>query len=176
MEFSILAKERYSVRNFQNRPLPREIIDDLLQFGHLAPTGCNTQPQRILVIQSEAGLQKLKDCTRCHFNAPAALLVCYHKGECWTRKYDGAQSGVVDASIVATHMMLRAADLGIGCTWVMHFDPAAMRATFAIPDEIEPVALLTLGYPAEDAAPLALHSTFRPLAQTVVEETFAKEC
>ena len=152
--------------------LPKETVDRLLQAAHLAPTGCNFQPQRILVLNTDESLEKLKSCTKCHFNAPTAMLICYNQNECWTRKYDGAKSGIVDASIVATHIMLEAAELGVGVTWVMHFDPVAMRETYAIPQEVEPVALLTMGYPAPDAAPYPFHSQFRSMDEVVAYESF----
>jgi nitroreductase len=78
----------------------------------------------------------------------------------------------VDAAIVATHMMLAAHDLGVGCCWVMHFNPAAMRQIFAIPEGTEPLALLMLGYPAADAKPIAMHFKTRPMEETVVWDSF----
>jgi len=172
MEFEKLIRERYSVRSFQAEHLPQKVLDKILAAGNLAPTGCNLQPQRILVINSDEGIEKLKGCTKCHFGAPTALLVCHNKEESWVRKYDGALSSPVDAVIVATHMMLAAQNEGVGCCWVMHFDPAAMRETFAIPEKVEPVALLVMGYPASDAAPLALHGQYRPMEETVFYEGF----
>ena len=130
MDFLKLAEERYSVRSFTDKGVTQEDLDKILKAGHVAPTACNIQPQRILVINSEEAIEKLKGCTKCHFNAPTALLVCYSKDACWKRKYDGANSGEIDASIVTTHMMLEAASIGVGTTWVMHFDPTAMRETF----------------------------------------------
>lgn len=175
MDFLELAKERYSVRRFSEEPLAPDAVEKLLTAARLAPTGCNNQPQRILVLnggRENEGIKKLKGCTKCHFDAPAAMLVCYHTGECWRRPYDGKTSGVIDASIVATHILLEAAQIGVGATWVMHFDPAVMRKAFHIPEEIEPVALLVMGYPAPDAAPLPLHSTYRPDSETTVYDTF----
>lgn len=172
MDFMQLASERYSVRKFTQEHLKQEVIDQIIAAGHVAPTGCNYQPQRILVLNSDEAIAKLKNCTKCHFHAPTAMLICYNKEECWTRKYDGATCGVVDASIVTTHMMLQAWELGVGSTWVMHFDPFAMRETFHIPDHVEPVALLVMGYAAPDAKPLDLHSQFRPLEEVVVYEDF----
>ena len=172
MDFLKLAAERYSVRKFTNTHLEQDIIDKILKAGHLAPTGCNYQPQRILVMNSDEAVEKLKKCTKCHFNAPTAMLICYNKDECWTRKYDGKTCGVADACIVTTHMMLEATELGIGSTWVMHFDPAAMREEFAIPKNIEPVALLVMGHPAPDATPMDLHSSFRPLEEVVCYDSF----
>ena len=172
MDFLQLAADRYSVRRFQPRHLEQEVVEKLLQAAHLAPTGCNYQPQRLLVLNTDSSIAKLKGCTKCHFDAPTAILVCYNKQECWRRRYDGKSCGVSDACIVATHIMLEAASIGVGSTWVMHFDPAAMRSTFAIPEEVEPVALLTLGYPAEDAEPNPLHSSFRPMDEVVRYDHF----
>ena len=171
-DFLKLAAARYSVRKFKPEPLPREVLDKILQAGHLAPTGCNYQPQRILVLTEKESLEKLKRCTRCHFDAPAAMLVCYNKDECWTRKFDGKNCGVSDACIVTTHLMLEAHSIGVGSTWVMYFDPEAVRRAFAVPENIEPVALLVMGYPAPDAAPHRLHGEFRPLEDVVYYESF----
>lgn len=172
MDFLTLAADRYSVRKFKNIHLEQEVLEKILKAGHLAPTGCNFQPQRILVLNSDESVKKLKNCTKCHFDAPTAMLVCYNKDESWTRKYDGAKSAPVDACIVTTHMMLMAHSIGVGSTWVMHFDPDAMKKTFNIPENIEPVALLTLGYPADDAKPLDLHSKSRPIDEVIFYDTF----
>lgn len=172
MEFEKLIKERYSVRSFLPEHLKKEDVEKILSAGHLAPTGCNFQPQRILVLNTDESAEKLKNCTKCHFNAPTAMLVCCNMNESWTRKYDGAMSAPVDAAIVTTHMMLAAHNIGVGSCWVMHFDPAAMRENFNIPENYEPIALLVMGYPAPDAAPIAMHSTFRPIEETVSYEKF----
>ena len=172
MEFERLIAERYSVRSFREEHLSQEVIDRILAAGHLAPTGCNYQPQRILVLNTDASIEKLRTCTKCHFGAPTAMLVCHNKDESWQRRYDGALSSPVDAVIVATHMMLAAHNCGVGSCFVMHFDPFAMRAAFAIPENVEPVALLVLGYPASDAKPLDLHTQFRPLSDVVCYEHF----
>lgn len=167
MDFLTLAGKRYSVRKFKNEPLSDDIIQKILDAGHIAPTACNYQPQRILVIKSSAGLEKLKSCTRCHFDAPCAMLVSYNKDEAWIRKYDNASSGVVDTSIVTTHMMLQASQLGVGTTWVMHFNPAKIIEAFDIPENIVPVALLVMGYPAADSTPIEMHSKKRNIGEIV---------
>lgn len=172
MHFSELITARYSVRNFTNQHLDNAVVEQILKAGHLAPTGCNYQPYRVLVLNTDPAIEALKKCTKCHFNAPTAFLVCYHRGECWTRKYDGHPAGIIDASIVTTFMMLKATELGVGSTWVMHFDPAAMRREFQIPDTLEPVALLVMGYPGPDAKPLHLHNEFRPLEELVTYDSF----
>ena len=166
-DFMSLAAERYSVRKFKEEPVKQEQIDLILKAGHLAPTGCNYQPQRIYVIRSAEAMERLRGCTKCHFGAPMAFLICYNKTECWTRKYDGETCGWTDACIVATHMMLQAHEIGVGTTWVMHFDPAAVRREFDLPDEIVPVALMPAGHPAEDCTPAPLHGQFRDMGEIV---------
>ena len=172
MDFETLISERYSVRSFRSEHLPKDVIDKILEAGHKAPTGCNYQPQRILVMNTDASIDKLQKCTKCHFNAPTAMLVCHNKEESWVRKYDGACSSPVDAVIVTTYMMLAAQNEGVGACWVMHFDPFAMREAFRIPECVEPIALLVMGYPSDDAKPLALHFEKRPIEETVFHEGF----
>ncbi len=172
MEFQKLIEERYSVRDFKAEHLPQEIIDQILSAAHIAPTGCNYQPQRILVLNRDDEMEKLSECTRCRFNAPTAMLICYNRDESWVRPYDSALAAPVDAAIVTTHMMLKAHELGVGTCWVMHFNPAAMREKFNIPENIIPEALLVMGYPSENAEPSPRHSSFRPLDEVVVYGSF----
>ena len=167
MDFIKFASERYSVRKFEDRHLEQPVIEKILEAGHVAPTGCNYQPQRILVINTDESVEKLKRCTKCHFDTKTAMLICYNRNESWVRKYDGALSAPVDAAIVTTHMMLMAHSIGLGCTWVMHFDPNAMRKEFNIPEHYEPAALLVMGYPHKEDEPLPLHSSFRPIEEVV---------
>lgn len=172
MEFKQLISERYSVRNFKTEHLEQEVIDKILDAGHIAPTGCNYQPQRVLVLNTDEAMSKLHKCTKCHFNAPTAMIVCYNQDESWKRPYDGAMSAPIDAAIVATHMMLAAHEAGVGCCWVMHFDPLAVKEAFNIPENIKPVAILVMGYPSPDAKPLDMHSKVRPIDEVVFYDTF----
>ncbi|MBE7037721.1 MAG: nitroreductase [Ruminococcaceae bacterium] len=172
MEFEKLITERYSVRKFKNEHLEKDCIDKILNAAHKAPTGCNYQPQRILVINTDEAIEKLKKCTKCHFDAPCAMLICYNQDETWKRPYDGALSAPVDAAIVATHMMLEAHNIGVGCCWVMHFNPFSLKEAFNIPDNIKPLALLVMGYPASDAKPLDMHFKYRDMNEVVFYENF----
>lgn len=172
MDFEKLITERYSVRKFKPEHLNQTVIDKILEASRKAPTGCNYQPQRILVLNTDESIKKSKECTKCHFNAPTAMVVCHNKEESWVRKYDGALSSPVDAVIVTTYLMLACRNNGVGTCWVMHFDPAAMRKSYNIPDNVEPIALLVMGYPSDDAKPLDLHFLTRPIDETVFYDTF----
>ena len=95
MDFETLSLEkRYSCRNFQSRPVEKEHIDKILKAGHIAPTAVNRSPQRILVVQSREGMEKLARCTRYTFNAPAAMIVCYNRDEAWVRNIDGKWAAI----------------------------------------------------------------------------------
>lgn len=172
MDFENLINERYSVRKFKDEHLPKETVDRILSAGHKAPTGCNYQPQRILVLNTDEAIGKLRECTKCHFGAPTAMLICHNKNESWERPYDKAMSSPVDAVIVSTYLMLAAKNEGVGTCWVMHFNPFKMREAFGIPEDFEPIALLVMGYPAEDAKPLDMHFKNRPIEEVVCYDSF----
>ena len=170
MHFSELAKARYSVRAFQEKPIEEETLRLILEAGRVAPTACNNQPQRIFVAKSEAARQKLAAVCRCTFDAPVILVVCYDRSRDWQNKLaPGVRSGETDAAIVCTHMMLQAADLGIGSCWVGYFAPQAVSEALELPEDLTVCALLPMGYPAETAAPIALHTQYRDFADTITE-------
>lgn len=165
--FLSLAEQRYSVRKFAPKPVAQTSLERILRAGQVAPTACNNQPQQVFVLRSAAAMAKLRPCTPCHFDAPMALLVCYDAEQSWKRSFDGQDSGWVDASIVTTHMMLEAYSQGVGTTWVMHFDPQKVRKAFDLPAQLIPVAILAMGYPADDAPVSPSHLKNKALAETV---------
>jgi len=172
MKFNELARARYSVRKFSERKVEPEVLEQILDAARLSPTACNFQPWKILVISSDEALSRLKECTRYTFGAPMALLICADTEKSWKRSYDGHSSSDIDASIVGTHLMLAAAELGLGTTWVGNFDPIKIRSTYAIPANLEPVCLFPLGYPADDCKPAENHDKRFPLSEMVVYEKF----
>ena len=112
MDFLSLAKKRYACRKYTAQKVEQAKLDTILEAGRVAPTGANRQPQRLVVVQSKEGMEKLARCTR-DFGAPTAIVVCADTSEAWTRKYDDKMIGDIDASIVTDHMMLCAASLGL---------------------------------------------------------------
>ena len=170
MTFQELAHARYSVRSFQDRPIAEEHLNLILEAGRVAPTACNFQPQKIYVAKSAEAREKLASVCRCTFGAPVILVVCYDRERDWKNKLlPGYESGETDAAIVCTHMMLQAFELGIGSCWVGYFNPKTVAETLGLPENITVSALLPMGYPAEDAQPLPLHSQFRDFGDTIEE-------
>ena len=166
-DFLELAKSRYSVRRYKADPVPDEILAKILDAGHLAPTACNYQPQRIWVIRDAALRAAMKEATPHTFDAPVILAVGYDKGISWKNDLMPVQSGETDAAIVLTHMMLEAWELGIGSCWVGHFNGEKAAELLGLPENIVLTALLPMGYPAEEAHPAHLHGKFRDAAEIV---------
>lgn len=170
MHFQELAKARYSVRSFQDKPIEKEHMDLILEAGRVAPTACNFQPQKIYVAKSAEARAKLASVCRCTFDAPVILVVCYDRTRDWKNKLmPGYESGETDAAIVCTHMMLQAFELGVGSCWVGYFNAQTVAEVLGLPENVTVSALLPMGYPAQDAKALPLHSQFRDLADTVAE-------
>ena len=161
MDFLALARERFSVRNYAPTPVEEEKVKAILEAASLAPTGCNRQPQRLLVVDDPQVLEAIRRCTPCQFHAPLTIVVCYDRHGCWVNP-EGEPIGETDAAIVTTHMMLEAASLGLGCCWVAFFDRPKLQQELRIPKELVPVALLPLGYPAPQAKPGEGHFQHRP--------------
>lgn len=172
MEFADVIKTRYSVRQFSAKEVEKEKLTMILEAGGLAPTACNFRPQRILVLNEKDSLEKLKNCTRFHFDAPLAVIVCYDKETSWKRKYDDADGGEIDASIVTTLMMLKITDLGLGTTWVGSFDPQKVKENFNLGSNLVPTAILPIGYPSEDSQPVPGHFSRKELKETVTYNSF----
>ena len=170
MTFFELAKSRYSVRSFQNRPIEEEKLNLILEAGRVAPTACNNQPQKIFIAKSAESRQKLASVCHCTFDAPMILVVCYDRTRDWKNKLmPGYESGETDAAIVCTHMMLQAADLGIGSCWVGYFNAQVVSDILGLPENLTVSALLPMGYPTENAVPAPLHAQYRAYDDTIAE-------
>ena len=167
MDFVKLSAERYSLRKFSDRPVEAEKLAAVLEAGRNAPTAHNLQPQRIFVLRSPEALEKADACTAAHFHPPVILVVAYDPEAAWKRETDGKNHGEIDAAIAATQMMLQAADLGLGTTYVGMFDPEKLKEAFPELKDLGITALLPIGYPAEGAHPAKIHSVRKPLEELV---------
>ena len=113
-------------------------------------------------------IKKIASVCKCTFGAPVILVVGYDKERDWKNKLmPGYSSGETDAAIVCTHMMLAAWEQGIGSCWVGYFNSADVESVLGLPENIRVTAMLPMGYPADDATPLALHGSVREYDDTV---------
>ena len=153
MEFSELIVSRYSVRAYRKDPVEQDKLDRILEASRMAPTACNLQPYQIVVIQT-AGLEKelLRIYHREWFvQAPLVLCVCGLPRAAWVRK-DGRNYFETDAAIAMDHLILAAANEGLGSCWIAAFDASAAREILSIPDGVEPLFFTPLGYAADRPA------------------------
>ena len=133
MEFKEVIRNRFSCRKYSAKAIEREKLDAVLEAGRLAPTAKNLQEQHIYVVQSEEALAKIDKVTPCRYGAPTVLVVAFDKNNVFTYPGEKRDSGVEDATIVATHMILAAADEGLGSCWINHFDPDKLAEGLGLP-------------------------------------------
>ncbi len=126
MDFMETVKNRYSCKNFDGRPVPQDKLNAILEAGRLAPTAKNLQEQHIYVAQTPQALAKIDGVTPCRYGASTVLVVAFDRNNVFTYPGEQRDSGVEDASIVATHLMLAAAALGVDSCWINFFDPAVL--------------------------------------------------
>ncbi len=144
MEFDKVIKDRCAVRDFKVDKVSDELIDKILMAGNLAPTAKNLQPQKILVVKSEEGLAKIDAVSPCRYNAPVCLVVCGDEKIAFSK--ENSSTYVIDACIVATHMMLEATNLGVDNIWIEMFDKEKLVKEFNLEEGVKPVCLIPLGY------------------------------
>lgn len=162
-----LAASRFSCRSFSPQEVEPAKLNQILQAGRLAPTALNHQPQRIYIIQGAEPIARAAQCTPCLYGAQTAILMCYDSDLVHPIEGNQVQLGFCDASIVLTHMMLMAEEMGLATCWVARFDEARTRELFQLPANLVPVAFMPIGYLASDALPSERHNSRLPLSQTV---------
>lgn len=162
-DFLELAKNRYSVRKFDGCEIPDNDLEKILEAGIVAPTGVNAQPFKIWVFKSQEAREKLLSCTKMKFIEPAKVILAIggKTDESWTRPFDNKSFADIDATIVATHMMLEIHDLGYGSTWIGHFDSGMLKEMYPEMNGYDMVGLLPISGIASDCAPSERHTQYK---------------
>lgn len=148
MDFLNIAKSRYSVRNYTDKKVETDKLNKILEAAHVAPTAANLQPVRLIAVQTKENLNKINKAANI-YNAPLAIIVCCDHSKAWTRPFDHKQTVDIDAAILTDHMMLQATELGLGSVWICYFKPDIIRQEFNLPEHLEPVNILAVGYTDE---------------------------
>jgi nitroreductase len=168
MNFQELIRARYSVRAYKPDPIEEDKLARILEAARLAPTAANRQAFRVVILPTkgrEADLRRVYG--RDWFTqAPLVLAVCAVPAESWVRKHDGWNAAEVDATIAMAHIVLAAAEEGLGTCWIAAFDPAAAREVLGLPPDVIPSAFTPLGYPADSVKA----KKRRPLGELVRRE------
>ena len=167
MEFNEVLKKRYSCKKYSGKQVETEKVNAILEAGRLAPTAKNLQEQHIYVIQSDEKLALIDQFTPCRYGAPTVIVVAYDKTNVFTYPGNKYDSGEEDATIVATHMILAAANEGVDSCWLNYFDPDKLAEALGLPDNEVILMAMDIGYAAEGAGPLPNHESRKPLTETV---------
>ena len=170
MKFIELAKKRVSIRSYTPEPVSDEHLNEVLEAGRLAPTACNLQPFQFVVVKKNENLAALAEGYPGDWfkEAPVVIAICTQASKAWKRRQDSRCLVDVDAAIAADHITLAAADLGLGTCWIGAFDPKIIRKALGVPRTVEPLILITLGYPNEAGRP----KTRQPIEKLVCYETW----
>ncbi len=165
MAFTDLIRKRYSVRAYKPDSVDDKTLERILEAARLAPTANNRQPFRITVIRTKGREEELRRVYHREWftQAPLILAISALPKEAWVRKADGWNAAEVDATIAMTHIVLAAADEGLGTCWIAAFNPDAAREIFKIPADEILSALTPLGYAADSLPP----KERRPLKELV---------
>ncbi len=167
MEFREVVANRYSCKKYSDKKVEADKINAILEAGRLAPTAKNLQEQHVYVVQSDEGLAKIDANTPCRYGAPVVLVVAFDKNNVFTYPGGRMDSGIEDATIVATQMALAAANEGVDSCWINYFDPDKLASDLGLPENEDILMLLDLGYAAEGAGPLDNHFKRKDLSETV---------
>ena len=168
MEFNELIQERYSCRALSDSEIPHDALDRIFEAARVAPTAVNKQPFKIWAIESPEARAKIAEATNYTFGAGVFLVVGGKREEAWIRPYDGRNFADVDASIVATYIMLAIHNEGLRSTGVGHFDAEKLKGFFPQMADYDLVAIFPIGYATEKGVPSPRH-TQRKAAVEIVE-------
>ncbi|MCD6168032.1 MAG: nitroreductase family protein [Caldisericia bacterium] len=146
--------ERYSVRKYLDKDVEEEKLREVLEAGRLAPSACNYQPWKFIVVRDKEIRKKIAEPTtwaKFIAEAPVLIVACkVRDGFLMGGWYDSA---ILDIGIALDHMTLQATHLGLGTCWIGDFNEKLVKELLEIPENVRVVALLTLGYPREKKIP-----------------------
>ena len=171
--FLTLAKARYSVRSYQDRPVEEEKLNYVLEAGRIAPSAANYQPWHIIVVKDPENRKKLTETYPRNWllEAPVILVICGDHSVSWKRS-DTKDHCDIDIGIIGDHLTLAAADAGLGTSWICNFDARKCSRILEIPSHIEPMVYLPLGYPADSELKSERHKIRKKTDEFIHREKF----
>lgn len=148
MEFDSVILNRFSVRSYTNQKVEKEVILEILEAARIAPSAVNFQPWHFIVITEPDVLSDFQDVYPPLWfkEALVCIVICADHSQSWKRKSDGKDFADVDIAIAADHLILKATELGLGTCWVCNFDALLAQKKLGLPEYIEPMVLVPLGY------------------------------
>lgn len=169
-----LIKKRCSIRQYASTPIEEEKLEYVLEAGRLAPSAVNFQPWYFIVVREQEECNLLRECYHREWfaSAPTYIIICKDDQQSWKRSSDGKDHGDIDAAIAIEHMALAATEQGLATCWVCNFDISRCKENFGIPEHVQPVALLPIGYPAQPTLFEQTPKKRKALSEIVKKERF----
>lgn len=151
-EFIKLAQERSSIRKYSNKEVSCEVINQIIESARIAPSAVNFQPWKFLIIKGEKSKQIVRESYKREWfaTAPLYIIACGNHQEAWHRSFDGKDHTDIDIAIAVEHICLSATSAGLGTCWVCNFDATKLKTDLSLPEDLEPIAIIPLGYPEGD--------------------------
>ena len=160
MNFLELVKTRYSCRKFSDKPVEKEKLILCLEAARLAPSACNSQPWKFLIIDDP--ILKDKVCTAAFAgqyssnsfgkNAPVLVVIISEKGNFLARVGNLVRDTrfyLIDIGVAVEHFILQAAELGLGACWMGWFNETLLKKALGLPKSVKVDVIFPLGYPAQ---------------------------
>ncbi len=175
MDFKDLVRIRTSIRQYSDKQVERELLEQVLDAGRMAPSAVNFQPWDFIVLRDPENLDAIKACYHREWfkSAPVVIVVCGNHKIGWHRQSDGKDHTDIDVAIAVDHMTLQAAELGLATCWVCNFDPKLCSKRLNLPPYIEPVVLLPVGYPSDSEEIFGITKKRKDLLQVVHWEKYS---
>lgn len=174
MTFAELVQRRLSVRDYTTQPIEEQKVGRIIEAARLAPSANNFQPWRFVIITSEKGRKAVAACYPREWVKPVPLfiLVCGNSQESWKRKSDNKDHLDIDLGIVIEHICLAAADEELGSCIICNFDTTLCRTSFHLPEQMEPAAIISIGYPTNAEIFTNSPKKRKGVSEVVLRETF----
>lgn len=155
MDFKDLAQRRYSVRSYLSTPIEKKILIDVIEAALLAPSAVNFQPWKFVVVTEPDLLVRLYSCYHRDWfkTAPACIVAIGDHDKGWHRPTDDKDYTDIDVAIAIDHLMLAATEIGLGTCWICHFNSEKCAEIFDLSSNLEPIAMIPIGYPSTDMVP-----------------------
>jgi nitroreductase len=166
-------KERKSIRAYQDKPVPREVLERILEAGRLAPSARNVEPWHFIAVTDKEKRKALSKGLYAKFvsEAPLVIVICGDKKA-------SSDWYTIDSSLAAENMVLTAVNEGLGTCYVGSFNEADVKILLKVPDNFEVLMMLTIGYSKEkldlSSKLLQLVRSRKIVSEVASEEEFGK--
>lgn len=174
MEFIELVRKRKSTRKYSSKPIPDTILDKCMDTARLAPSACNSQPWKFIVVKAKPLKERIiRECFNGVYainsfvkKAQVLVVVVRQKASYKSRlggKFRNVDYSLIDIGIACDHLTLQAEELGVGSCWIGWFNEKALKNILNISEKDKIDVMLSLGYPEEEY--------IKPKKRKTLEET-----